>query len=151
MEIRFLGHACFELTEGDTRVLVDPFLTGNPKAAVEAGVLDTRRCIQIGLRGSGYAADDFDWQRKVEGWTATKTGPYEPKPYYLRVTKDGQPDRGLHPLGGNQLNVDRGDGEVDDEQHDERDDDVAPAGRRTSGIDLDRIPGEGVNLRPADS
>jgi L-ascorbate metabolism protein UlaG (beta-lactamase superfamily) len=37
MEIRFLGHACFELTDGDTRVLIDPFLTGNPKAAVEAG------------------------------------------------------------------------------------------------------------------
>ena len=36
MEIRFLGHACFELTEGDTRVLIDPFLTGNPKAAAEA-------------------------------------------------------------------------------------------------------------------
>ena len=36
MEIRFLGHACFELTEGDTRVLVDPFLTGNPKAAASA-------------------------------------------------------------------------------------------------------------------
>ena len=34
MEISFLGHACFELTEGDTRVLVDPFLTDNPKAAV---------------------------------------------------------------------------------------------------------------------
>ena len=37
MDIRFLGHACFELTDGDTRVLIDPFLTGNPKAAVEAG------------------------------------------------------------------------------------------------------------------
>ena len=36
MDIRFLGHACFELTEGDTRVLIDPFLTGNPKAAVSA-------------------------------------------------------------------------------------------------------------------
>jgi L-ascorbate metabolism protein UlaG (beta-lactamase superfamily) len=36
MDIRFLGHAAFELTEGDTRVLVDPFLTGNPKAAVSA-------------------------------------------------------------------------------------------------------------------
>jgi L-ascorbate metabolism protein UlaG (beta-lactamase superfamily) len=36
MDIRFLGHACFELTEGDTRVLVDPFLTGNPKAAASA-------------------------------------------------------------------------------------------------------------------
>jgi L-ascorbate metabolism protein UlaG (beta-lactamase superfamily) len=36
VEIRFLGHSCFELIEGDTRVLVDPFLTGNPKAAVAA-------------------------------------------------------------------------------------------------------------------
>ncbi|HLI32212.1 MAG TPA: metal-dependent hydrolase [Solirubrobacteraceae bacterium] len=34
MEIRFLGHAAFELREGDATVLVDPFLTGNPKAAV---------------------------------------------------------------------------------------------------------------------
>ena len=40
MDIRFLGHACFELTDGDTRVLVDPFLTGNPKAAVEASELN---------------------------------------------------------------------------------------------------------------
>jgi L-ascorbate metabolism protein UlaG (beta-lactamase superfamily) len=40
MEIRFLGHACFELTDGDTRVLVDPFLSGNPKAAVQAGDVD---------------------------------------------------------------------------------------------------------------
>jgi L-ascorbate metabolism protein UlaG (beta-lactamase superfamily) len=40
MDIRFLGHACFELTEGDTRVLIDPFLTGNPKAAVKADELD---------------------------------------------------------------------------------------------------------------
>jgi L-ascorbate metabolism protein UlaG (beta-lactamase superfamily) len=37
MDIRFLGHACFELSDGDTRVLVDPFLSGNPKAAAEAG------------------------------------------------------------------------------------------------------------------
>ena len=36
MDIRFIGHACFELTDGDTRVLIDPFLTGNPKAAVQA-------------------------------------------------------------------------------------------------------------------
>ena len=36
MEIRFLGHAAFELSDGDTSVLVDPFLTGNPKAAAQA-------------------------------------------------------------------------------------------------------------------
>ena len=40
MEIRFLGHACFELSHGDTRVLVDPFLTGNPKAAVQASEVE---------------------------------------------------------------------------------------------------------------
>ncbi len=36
MEVRFLGHSCFELADGDARVLIDPFLTGNPKAAVSA-------------------------------------------------------------------------------------------------------------------
>ena len=40
MDIRFLGHACFELSDGDTRVLVDPFLTGNPKAAASADEVD---------------------------------------------------------------------------------------------------------------
>jgi L-ascorbate metabolism protein UlaG (beta-lactamase superfamily) len=36
MDVRFLGHACFTLSDGDTTVLIDPFLTGNPKAAVSA-------------------------------------------------------------------------------------------------------------------
>ena len=36
MDVRFLGHACFTLSDGDTTVLIDPFLTGNPKAAVAA-------------------------------------------------------------------------------------------------------------------
>jgi L-ascorbate metabolism protein UlaG (beta-lactamase superfamily) len=40
MDIRFLGHACFELSDGDTRILIDPFLNGNPKAAVGADDVD---------------------------------------------------------------------------------------------------------------
>jgi L-ascorbate metabolism protein UlaG (beta-lactamase superfamily) len=40
VDIRFLGHACFELSDGDTRVLIDPFLSGNPKAAVGADEVD---------------------------------------------------------------------------------------------------------------
>jgi L-ascorbate metabolism protein UlaG (beta-lactamase superfamily) len=39
MEIRFLGHAAFELRDGATSVLIDPFLTGNPKAAVSSDEL----------------------------------------------------------------------------------------------------------------
>jgi len=40
MDIRFLGHACFELSDSEHRLLIDPFLTGNPKAAVSADELD---------------------------------------------------------------------------------------------------------------
>src|SRR5437016_10630516 len=36
MDLRFLGHACFTLSDGDTTVVIDPFLTGNPLAAVTA-------------------------------------------------------------------------------------------------------------------
>jgi L-ascorbate metabolism protein UlaG (beta-lactamase superfamily) len=40
MEIRFLGHAAFELKHDGTTLLVDPFLTGNPKAAANAEELE---------------------------------------------------------------------------------------------------------------
>jgi L-ascorbate metabolism protein UlaG (beta-lactamase superfamily) len=39
MEIRYHGHACFELSDGDARLLVDPFLAPNNPAAV-AGAED---------------------------------------------------------------------------------------------------------------
>jgi guanidinobutyrase len=39
---------------------------GTPfRRAVEEGLLDCRRVAQIGLRGSGYTAEDFDWSRQV--------------------------------------------------------------------------------------
>jgi guanidinobutyrase len=37
---------------------------GTPfRRAFEEGLLDPRRVVQIGLRGTGYHADDFDWCR----------------------------------------------------------------------------------------
>jgi L-ascorbate metabolism protein UlaG (beta-lactamase superfamily) len=36
VDVRFLGQACFEIKSGDTTVLTDPFLTGNPLAAASA-------------------------------------------------------------------------------------------------------------------
>lgn len=37
---------------------------GTPfRRAVEDGAVDPRRAVQIGLRGTGYAPDDFDWQK----------------------------------------------------------------------------------------
>ena len=40
VEIRFLAHAAVELKSGGTTVLVDPFITGNPKITVEASELE---------------------------------------------------------------------------------------------------------------
>jgi guanidinobutyrase len=34
------------------------------RRAIEEGLVDPRRMVQIGLRATGYAADDFDWARR---------------------------------------------------------------------------------------
>ncbi|HEY6761730.1 MAG TPA: glycoside hydrolase family 15 protein [Baekduia sp.] len=39
-----------------------------------------------------YLATADDWQSKVKSWTMTTTGPYSSQPYFLRLTKDGNPD-----------------------------------------------------------
>ncbi|MET0615005.1 MAG: glycoside hydrolase family 15 protein [Thermoleophilaceae bacterium] len=41
-----------------------------------------------------YLRTADDWQKRVDGWTATANGPYGPRPYYLRLTKDGKPNSG---------------------------------------------------------
>ena len=38
---------------------------------MEEGLLDPLRVTQIGVRGTGYAADDFDWSRK-QGFTVVQ-------------------------------------------------------------------------------
>jgi glucoamylase len=35
-----------------------------------------------------------EWQRNVEKWTVTTNGPLASHPYYLRITKDGNPNAG---------------------------------------------------------
>jgi guanidinobutyrase len=34
------------------------------RRAIEEGLVDPHRMVQIGLRATGYAADDFDWSRQ---------------------------------------------------------------------------------------
>jgi glucoamylase len=41
-----------------------------------------------------YRTTADSWAGAVESWTATGNGPYDPKPYYLRVTKNGDPNEG---------------------------------------------------------
>ncbi|HEV7754069.1 MAG TPA: glycoside hydrolase family 15 protein [Baekduia sp.] len=39
-----------------------------------------------------YLATADAWQAKVKAWTATTTGPYSPDAYFLRLSKDGDPN-----------------------------------------------------------
>jgi glucoamylase len=47
-----------------------------------------------GASAARYEKTADDWQKRVQGWTATTNGPYSPRPYYLRLTKDGRPNSG---------------------------------------------------------
>jgi glucoamylase len=48
----------------------------------------------VATSAATYRATADAWEDNVEGWTATTSGPYSTKPYYLRVTKNGDPDVG---------------------------------------------------------
>lgn len=57
-DIRFLGQSCFELTEGSTRVLVDPFLKpNNPIATVSADELEDPTQILVSHGHVDHLAD----------------------------------------------------------------------------------------------
>lgn len=63
-------HGAVGLVHVDAHADVNDAMFGEPIAhgttfrrAVEERLLDPRRVVQIGLRGTGYAADDFDWPR----------------------------------------------------------------------------------------
>jgi L-ascorbate metabolism protein UlaG (beta-lactamase superfamily) len=51
MELRFLGQSAFALRDGATTVLIDPFLTGNPRAAAAHDEVDA----QVILLSHGHA------------------------------------------------------------------------------------------------
>jgi len=47
-----------------------------------------------------YRTTAASWRDQVEAWTVTTSGPYSSEPYYLRLTKDGNPDAGtLYSVG----------------------------------------------------
>ena len=63
---------------------------------------DIARANGANAKADAYEARADSWQQSVESWTATTNGPYSPKPYYVRVTKDGNPNDGsTYNLGDN--------------------------------------------------
>src|SRR3954468_263466 len=77
----------------------------NTIAAEIAGLVtaaDVARRNGAAAKAGTYLATADDWQRRVEAMTATTNGPLSDKPYYLRLTKDGNPNDGsTYDLGDN--------------------------------------------------
>ena len=82
LELTFHGHACFLFEDGTHRVLVDPFLTGNPLAKVGPGDFDALDAILITHGHGDHIGDAVDIAKKtgalvvsnfeIAGWFASK-------------------------------------------------------------------------------
>lgn len=72
--LTFHGHACFTLEHGGKRVVIDPFLTGNPKADV--GVDALPHCDAV-LLTHGHGDHLGDAVAIAKGHGATLVAPYE--------------------------------------------------------------------------
>jgi len=51
MQIRYLGHAAFEIIEGKWNLLIDPFITGNPVCPVKAEELNPQYILVTHMHG----------------------------------------------------------------------------------------------------
>ena len=65
MNIRFLGHAAFQLEADGTTVLIDPFLSGNPKAAASADEVDADAILLT--HGHGDPSGDLEDRARRPG------------------------------------------------------------------------------------
>lgn len=71
--LRFLGHSAFEIEIGGKNILIDPFITGNPQAAVKPGDLHPDYII-VTHGHSDHLGDSIDIAKKNN---STIIAPYE--------------------------------------------------------------------------
>ena len=55
----YFGHACFQLDDGKNKILVDPFLTGNPQASINPDDIETDYILITHAHGD-HVGDAYD-------------------------------------------------------------------------------------------
>ena len=96
MKLTYLGHSCFLVETSNARLLIDPFLTGNPNAAAKAADL---RCDAI-LLSHGHEDHTGDALEIAKRNDATIVANYEIAEYFAAK---GAKTHGMNPGGGHQF------------------------------------------------
>ncbi len=92
--LTFHGHACWEISSGDRRLLIDPFLTDNPLADVGADAFDKLDAILLSHGHFDHIADAAAIANRTG---ATIVSNYEIVSYFQKQGCEGHP---LHIGGG---------------------------------------------------
>ncbi|NBR46477.1 MAG: metal-dependent hydrolase [Verrucomicrobia bacterium] len=89
MKVQYLGHSCFLLTTSKAKILIDPFLTGNPRAVTTADKVSADFILVSHAHGDHYG-DAVSIARRTG---ATIVAPYE-----LALHAGAQGAK-VHPMG----------------------------------------------------
>lgn len=93
MQLTYLGHSCFLVETAGKRLVIDPFLTGNPSAACKADELK----VDFILLSHGHDDHIGDAEGIAQRCGATIIAPFELAEYYGHK---GLKTHGLNPGGG---------------------------------------------------
>src|SRR3954464_7800378 len=97
--LRWLGHSCLLFETGGKHVLVDPFLTGNPKAAAQAGEVPAD-LILVSHGHGDHVGDAVEIARRTG---ATVVANYEIGEWLKAPPRGLTEVHGLQPGGGHRL------------------------------------------------
>ena len=93
LKLTYHGHACWEMTAGAHRILIDPFLTGNPKADVGPQHFDKLDAILVSHGHGDHVGDAVEIAKRTKAMVIAN---YEIVGWFGKKGCEGHP---LH-LGG---------------------------------------------------